>query len=102
MIRIVKLTLHPEHVKDFLNYFDSVKQEINQFPGCKGMKLLKDRKENNILFTYSRWESEEDLENYRNSELFGKVWPLVKGWFKERAEAWSVDTYFNGFEQEIH
>jgi len=98
MIRIVKLTLKPEHVNDFLNHFETVKNDINTFPGCKGMKLLQGKKVNNILFTYSQWNDEQDLENYRNSELFQSIWPTVKQWFDSKAEAWSTDEYFDGFE----
>lgn len=98
MIRIVKLTLKQENVNDFLSHFETVKNDINSFPGCLGMKLLQEKKEGNILFTYSQWKSEDDLENYRNSELFRSIWPTVKQWFAAKAEAWSTDQYFDGFE----
>lgn len=98
MIRIVKLTLKPEYVNNFLNHFETVKNDINSFPGCNGMKLLQGKKESNILFTYSEWSTEEDLENYRNSELFQSIWPTVKQWFSSKAEAWSTEPYFDGFE----
>ena len=47
--------------------------------------------------TYSHWNGPEDLENYRTSETFGKIWPTIKPWFAEKPEAWSVETYFDGF-----
>jgi quinol monooxygenase YgiN len=97
MIRIVKLTFKSEHVSDFLTHFETVKEKINDFPGCDGMKLLQDQSNENIFFTYSKWKEEADLDNYRKSELFGSIWPTVKKWFDERAEAWSVDEKFNGF-----
>lgn len=97
MIRLVKLTLKEENIQDFITHFDTVKEKINNFPGCKGMKLLRDKKNAQIVFTYSEWESEDDLENYRHSELFGEVWPTVKQWFAERTDAWSTDAYFDGF-----
>lgn len=98
MIRIVKLTFKPEHVQDFLDHFETVKHEINGFPGCKGMKLLQDQDVSNIFFTLSEWNSNEDLYNYRKSELFGGIWPKVKLWFDQKAEAWSVDQKFDGFQ----
>jgi len=45
----------------------------------------------NILFTYSKWNTPEDLENYRNSELFKETWSYVKQLFEARAEAWSTE-----------
>lgn len=97
MTRLVKLTLKKENIGDFITHFDAVKEKINDFPGCKGMKLLQDKNTSNIVFTYSEWETEEDLENYRKSELFASVWPTVKQWFEEKAEAWSTEVYFDGF-----
>jgi heme-degrading monooxygenase HmoA len=49
--------------------------------------------------TYSIWDSEEALNNYRDSELFGELWPKIKPWFAAKAEAWSVKTHFDGFER---
>jgi hypothetical protein len=97
MTRLVKLTLKEEHVNDFIMHFDTVKEKINAFPGCKGMKLLQDKKTPGIVFTFSKWESDIDLENYRTSELFASIWPTVKQWFDKKAEAWSTDEYFDGF-----
>jgi len=97
MIRIVQLTFKEEHVQDFLDHFETVKHAINNFPGCIGMKLLKDKKQKGVVFTYSEWESEQDLENYRNSELFGGIWPKVKQWFDDKPLAWSNDIHFDGF-----
>jgi quinol monooxygenase YgiN len=96
--RIVKLTFTEDHIDDFLNYFDSINQVVNQFPGCKGMKLLRDKKNPSIIFTYSIWESEEALEIYRTSEIFKEIWPTIKKWFGQKADAWTVNTHFDGFE----
>lgn len=98
MIRIVKLTLNPDHLDDFIAHFDTVKNKINTFPGCVGMQLLTDKKQKGVVFTYSKWENEEALENYRNSELFQGIWPNVKKWFIDKPQAWSTESYFNGFE----
>ena len=37
-----------------------------------------------MFFTYSYWETELDVENYRNSELFINVWSSTKLFFKEK------------------
>ncbi|HLV41534.1 MAG TPA: antibiotic biosynthesis monooxygenase family protein [Brumimicrobium sp.] len=97
MIRLVKLTLKKEHVNDFIEHFDTVKEKINAFPGCLGMKLLRDKNNPQVVFTFSEWNDDSDLENYRKSELFGSIWPTVKQWFEQKAEAISTDVYFDGF-----
>lgn len=96
--RIVKLEFKEEHVEDFLNFFDGIQDIVNEFPGCQGMKLYQDIYRPNIIMTYSHWNSEEDLNKYRNSKDFGEIWPKIKPWFAERPAAWSVSAYFNGFE----
>lgn len=97
MIRIVKLTLDPEKLDDFIKHFDTVKNDINTFPGCLGMQLLTDKNKKGVVFTYSKWENEAALENYRNSTLFQSIWPTVKQWFVAKPEASSSDIYFDGF-----
>jgi heme-degrading monooxygenase HmoA len=97
MVRIVQLTFKKEHFQDFLEHFETVKEDINKFPGCKGMKLLKVPDKLGIVFTYSEWDSEEDLNNYRNSALFGGIWPKVKKWFDDQPRAWSTEIHFDGF-----
>ncbi|MBN9295176.1 MAG: antibiotic biosynthesis monooxygenase [Flavobacteriia bacterium] len=95
--RIVKLHFQEDRIQDFLDFFETVKYKVAAFPNCHGMKLLQDIHQPNIVFTYSLWESEDDLNIYRDSELFSNVWPTIKPWFATKAEAWSVNEYFNGF-----
>lgn len=99
IVRIVKLTFQPERQNDFLDFFEEIKHLVNQFPGCKGMQMLQHKKEKNVFFTYSLWNSEEDLNTYRDSETFGKVWPTIKPWFADRPEAWTTEAVFNGFDE---
>lgn len=81
-----------ENIPAFLANFETVKEKIRNFPGCTFLELYKDRNNETIFFTYSRWKQEADLENYRNSQLFKEVWSITKPLFKEKAQAWSVDT----------
>ena len=45
----------------------------------------------NVIFTYSYWESEDALENYRVSELFQTFWGVAKAKFSGKPEAWSLN-----------
>ena len=92
MIRIVKMTFNPSNVEQFLENFNHVKDKIRAVEGVNHLELLHDKNQSNILFTYSIWESEEYLMNYRNSDLFKSVWAKTKPLFSENAEAWSVDS----------
>lgn len=98
LIRIVKLHFQENKIDEFLSFFDTIKERVNTFPGCQGMKLLRDINTPTIVMTYSHWEDEKALENYRMSDAFGLIWPTIKPWFAEKPEAWSVTEHFNGFE----
>ena len=90
IVRQVKLTFQSLHVEDFLELFYSVEEKIKTFPGCQKLELLQDINNKNIFFTYSIWNSEADLELYRNSKLFESVWKKTKSFFLVPAEAWSL------------
>ena len=93
--RIVKMTFHPDRVDDFLHIFDASQEKIRHFPGCHHLELWQCRQPDNIFFTYSFWESEEQLEEYRHSDLFRQTWSLTKRLFIDRPEAWSVQMIRN-------
>jgi quinol monooxygenase YgiN len=98
LTRIVKLHFQADKIDDFLTFFETIKWQVAKQPNCFGMKLLRDKNNPSIVFTYSKWENEEALNTYRDSELFGQVWLTIKPWFQEKAEAWSVEEWFDGFE----
>lgn len=89
LIRIVRMTFHQDKVEDFVEIFNESKNKIRAYPGCLELQLHQDLHEKNVFITYSRWEDEQALLNYRTSELFGMVWPLTKALFKKPAFAFS-------------
>lgn len=88
--RFVKLSFEPSKVEEFKSLFYSTKNAIESFNGCIEVKLMQDVSVNNIYFTISKWESEELLNEYRQSELFAKVWTQTKSYFNDKPEAWSL------------
>lgn len=90
-IRIVKMSFHQEHIPKFLENFDVMKEKIRGAEGNCFLELYQDKYNPCIFFTYSFWETEDHLENYRRSELFYDVWTFTKKLFNEKPEAWSVD-----------
>ncbi len=90
-VRIVKMSFHKEKVPVFLEHFDSIKEIVRYYPGNQFLELYQDKEDPSVFFTYSYWEAESDLENYRHSEAFREIWSFVKTLFKDKPEAWSVD-----------
>ena len=94
IIRLVKLTFKQNHVDEFLELFDVAKEKILSFEGCIGIELLRDLEHPNVFFTHSVWKTDEHLQEYRSSKIFGKYWVAVKKMFLTKAEAWSTDSIY--------
>lgn len=94
IVRIVKMHFREEEVETFKSLFEEIKFKIRAFPGVLLLECLQDVNDPQIFFTYSHWQSEADLEKYRNSELFKSTWAKTKILFERRAEAWSTKTIF--------
>ena len=98
--RIVKLEFQKDKLDDFLFLFDETKWKVAETEGCLGMQLLQNIDNPCICFTYSIWESEQALLNYRQSSLFISIWKSIKPYFEKPAEAYSTTSYFDAFSNE--
>lgn len=92
LVRIVKMNFRDDEVKNFQSLFEHYKEQIRNVDGCTHLQLLQDVKEPNIFFTYSWWNHENYLNAYRESKLFGKVWPQTKALFAAKPEAWTCES----------
>ena len=90
-VRIVKMSFQKKYIEDFLQMFEQKKKLIRNSLGCKLLELYQDKNNPEIFFTYSYWDTENDLENYRNSDLFKTTWKQTKSYFNNKPEAWSLD-----------
>lgn len=91
LIRIVKLGFREDFIETFLQNFETDKSKIRNFPGCERLELYRDKKDPSLFFTYSYWNQEESLEQYRHSETFATIWTATKKGFNRKPEAWSVN-----------
>ncbi len=83
------MTFREGEVPSFRRRFDRYRPHILASPGCLYLSLHQDLDDPQVLFTISRWESAQALEDYRRSELFREVWQQTKALF-ESAAAWSL------------
>lgn len=90
------MTFEPSKTEEFQELFQRNKEKIRGFKGCEFLELYRDKGDNNIFFTYSYWQDENALENYRVSSLFKEVWSETKQMFAAKPEAWSVDKIWSG------
>ncbi|MEQ8417775.1 MAG: antibiotic biosynthesis monooxygenase family protein [Imperialibacter sp.] len=89
IIRIVRMTFHPDKVSEFLTIFNNSKSKIRHFEGCQHLELWQSTEMPNAFTTYSHWQTAADLENYRHSELFRTTWAKTRVLFAEKPMAFS-------------
>jgi heme-degrading monooxygenase HmoA len=97
--RIVKLTFKTEHIPKFKAIWNESKAKIAAFHGCHFVEMLQSVHPENICFTYSVWDNEEALNDYRHSELFKHTWAKTRVLFDGKPEAWSTKS--RGFEGQV-
>lgn len=90
LIRIVRLVFSNDKVADFLKNFEEIKHKIRSFEGCSKLELLQDAENPNIYYTYSCWDTEEHLNQYRESAFFDQTWAFTKSLFADKPMAFSV------------
>jgi quinol monooxygenase YgiN len=78
------MTFQEDKIEDFLKIFEKYKEAIRNQPGCQHLELWQDKDQLNVFSTYSLWENEEYLNQYRTSETFGIVWPATKALFAQK------------------
>ncbi|MFC5282118.1 putative quinol monooxygenase [Pedobacter alpinus] len=92
ILRLVKMHFIETEIHYFKTIFEQAQPKILEMPGCKSVELKQDLNQPQVFFTLSNWESINDLENYRNSELFINTWKKVKPLFLQKAEAWTFNS----------
>ena len=89
--RIVRMTFQKDKIEDFKKVFEESKAFIRAFEGCHHLELWQQTDQPNVFFTYSMWESEDHLNQYRHSDLFKTTWARTKPLFEDKPSAWSVN-----------
>jgi heme-degrading monooxygenase HmoA len=91
IVRIVQLPIEPGSLKGekFEALFQEYKSAILDTTGCQRVQLLA---ADICYFTYSWWDSETDLNAYRDSTTFGVVWPKTKALFSGKPQAWTCNS----------
>ena len=89
LVRIVRMTFQEDKLPDFHAIFDRSKHQIRAFPGNRHLELLSDPGNPAVRMTYSLWDSADDLEAYRQSDLFRTTWAATKVLFAGKPVAFS-------------
>ncbi len=93
VIRIVRLSFEEDKIPDFIDIFETSKNLIRSFEGCTHLELLKDHNHSNVFYTYSKWQSNDFLERYRESSLFKTTWQKTKLLFNAKPQAFTLEEF---------
>ena len=88
--RVVTLHIRAEEALFFEDFFRRQKPAIESFAGCRRVQLLRHTTTAATYYTLSEWDSEADLEAYRQSAFFAETWRITKSLFEEKAGAFSA------------
>lgn len=83
-----------EELPVFLSLFERTAEQIRRFPGCSRLELWQDTGDPGLCFTYSWWESQQHLDEYRQSDLFRTTWAQAKILFEDKPIARSVQVLY--------
>lgn len=92
LIRYVRMTFQIDKTEEFLEIFNQSKHKIRAMNGCRYLELMHDINQTNVFMTHSHWDSEIDLNNYRDSELFRTTWAKTKALFADKPLTFSVES----------
>ena len=88
---MVRLTFSPETVDAFDEMYVQFEARIEARSGCQMVRSMKVPGQPCQRATLSFWETQNDLDAYRKSTLFGEVWPATKALFAAPPEAQSYE-----------
>ena len=92
ILRLVQMQFELSRTSEFLEVFAIHRKALSEFPGCLKIELLRDINDPGRFSTLSHWDSAQHLEDYRQSDLFKLVWQKVKPMFRDKAQAFSMET----------
>lgn len=90
LLRIVRLELQKEKVQDFVQLFKENKEKIASSAGCHHLEMCTDAKYPHVIYTFSKWDSEDSLNNYRKSDFFSILWPQITALFSGKPQVFSL------------
>ena len=88
---MVRLTFSPETVDAFDALYVQFQARIQARSGCQMVRAMKVPGQPYQRATLSFWETQNDLDAYRKSTLFGEVWPATKALFAAPPQAQSYE-----------
>ncbi len=89
IVRIVHMFFRPHALEQLMPLIHRQLRNVMSHPGCLAVKLFRDTSDPDHLCTFSIWEDQEALDDYRQSDHFIEVWSTLKSHFAKPPQAYS-------------
>jgi heme-degrading monooxygenase HmoA len=93
VVRINAITVPAERADVLVERFANRAGEVSKMPGFEAFELLRPTDDSNRFLVYTRWASQEDFDNWVNSQAFqhGHKSHNTQGPVSTDSELWSFD-----------
>ena len=89
-MRFLQVKIKTDYIVQFRNFYENtVLTELQKISGCLFAGLIKSGPEENEFASLTFWETQEQAENYENSDVFQNLIELAKPFLSESAE-WKI------------
>ena len=90
-MRILKLNLNPDSIKDFKKFYEeTVEPKLQTVEGCLFASLINSKPDKNEFISLTFWKTQQQAENYEKSGVFQSLIDEAKQYFSEATDEWKI------------
>ncbi len=82
----VKATPISGFLDEYIEQFNLIAEEVRKEKGCIEYELYRKNADDNTLFLFERWDSQQCLDAHLNSEHMLRFFSLTNAWFDKPKE----------------
>ena len=90
-MRILKLNVDPKFIEEFkVFYEETVEPKLQVVDGCLFASLIKSKPDKDEFVSLTFWKTQQQAENYENSDVFKNLYEQAKKYFSEATDEWKI------------
>lgn len=90
-MRILALRLNPDHINEFKNFYEeTVEPRLQSVDGCLFASLIKSKPEMEEFISLTFWKSQQQAENYENSDVFKELVDQAQPFLADSGNEWKI------------
>jgi quinol monooxygenase YgiN len=90
-MRILKLNVDPKFIEEFkVFYEETVEPKLQAVDGCLFASLIKSKPDKDEFVSLTFWKTQQQAENYENSDVFKNLYEQAKKYFSEATDEWKI------------